>query len=527
MNASSPNQYHVAIIGGAYSGAVSGLLLKRRNPDLRVLIIERSTKFNRKVGESTSEVAGCFLTQVLHLSSYLHREQLSKQGLRMWFTTPENQDPGKCTEMGAFYQVKLPTFQLDRSELDAHLLKLAQEEGCEILRPAKIKDLHLGGAGQNRLSIVGEEGPMEVLADWVIDASGKAAVIAQKRGTWQSLKVDHPTTAIWARFRGHRDLDSYEILKRVPELVNTCITPRSLATNHLTGYGWWCWLIPLKNGDISAGLVYDDRLFTPPDGKTLSEQLHKHLLSHPIGQLMFENAEVVDKDIRTYKGLPYYSREAAGDGFVAVGDAAGFIDPLYSQGLDYCSHTAFIGANLVADAIEGKTEDPKQAAAEYNKEYIRSYQAWFNALYREKYRYLGDARLMFAAFLMDIGTYFVGPVRFVYSDPMTQFRRLPYWGPIGGFFAWGMALYNRRLARMAERRIRKGVYGKDNLGKRWNLPQGFTPTLKNVELFMKGVRVWIGLEIEHIFLGFRKDVADEAALEKAEALTAEKTMAAV
>ena len=75
----------VAVIGGAFSGASTALLLKRRNPAWRVVILEKSAEFDRKVGESTTEVSSCFLTRVLGLTSYLGHHQLPKQGLRMWF----------------------------------------------------------------------------------------------------------------------------------------------------------------------------------------------------------------------------------------------------------------------------------------------------------------------------------------------------------------------------------------------------------------------------------------------------------
>ena len=141
MNFSPPTlmQHDVIIIGGAFSGASMGILIKRERPEAKVLIIERSVEFDRKVGESTSEVAACFLTQVLRQTQYMSAHHLNKQGLRMWFTTPENQCLNQCTEIGAYYQTRLPTFQIDRSLLDQHLLELAEKEGCEVWRPAKVE----------------------------------------------------------------------------------------------------------------------------------------------------------------------------------------------------------------------------------------------------------------------------------------------------------------------------------------------------------------------------------------------------
>jgi 2-polyprenyl-6-methoxyphenol hydroxylase-like FAD-dependent oxidoreductase len=125
-------EYDVAILGGAFSGAATALLIKRRRPDARILIIEKATEFDRKVGESTTEVSSCFLTRILGLTSYLGHEQLLKQGLRLWFANGPDQRFDDCVEIGARYQARLPTFQVDRSKLDAHLLDLAAQVGCGI-----------------------------------------------------------------------------------------------------------------------------------------------------------------------------------------------------------------------------------------------------------------------------------------------------------------------------------------------------------------------------------------------------------
>jgi 2-polyprenyl-6-methoxyphenol hydroxylase-like FAD-dependent oxidoreductase len=79
------NVYDVVIVGGALSGASTALLLLRRNPRLRVLILERDPAFKRRVGESTVEVSSFFLTRVLDLTEHLLEKHLVKQGLRFWF----------------------------------------------------------------------------------------------------------------------------------------------------------------------------------------------------------------------------------------------------------------------------------------------------------------------------------------------------------------------------------------------------------------------------------------------------------
>jgi 2-polyprenyl-6-methoxyphenol hydroxylase-like FAD-dependent oxidoreductase len=75
--------YDVVIFGGAFSGAATALMLKRKRPDARVLIIEKAAEFDRKVGESTTDVSSCYMTRILGLTHYLGHHQLAKNGLRI------------------------------------------------------------------------------------------------------------------------------------------------------------------------------------------------------------------------------------------------------------------------------------------------------------------------------------------------------------------------------------------------------------------------------------------------------------
>lgn len=490
--------YDVAILGGSFSGACAGYLLKRDHPELRVLIVEKAAEFDRKVGESTSEVSGCFLTRVLGLHRYLSQNHITKHGLRLWFNGGGNECMSRCAEIGSKFQVRLPTYQLDRSHLDPHLLAMAEAAGCEVARPAAARDIELGGAGKNRLTIKSADGERRITAGWIIDASGKAAVIARQTGHWRRLD-DHPTNSLWARFRGTADIDDAMFRSKMGECFREAVwAGRGTATNHLMGRGWWCWIIPLKDGDVSAGVTWDPRIFQLPAGGSLGERLKAHLVSHPVGREMFGNAEPVEKDVRTYSHLPYYSERAAGDGWVLVGDAAGFMDPLYSQGLDYCSHSIVAGVRTVSRAMMGGC--PLAAGERFNQEFRESYFRWFNAIYRNKYEYLGDAELMFAAFLMDVGTYFVGPVRLVYELGEDEFERMPYNGPAGAAFAKFMAFYNRRLVAIAKKRLAAGCYGRRNTDRRFIVSRSFSADFSAFRLVRDGAMQWLKAELHALFL---------------------------
>jgi flavin-dependent dehydrogenase len=487
--------YDVAVIGGAFSGAATALLLRREAPGLRVVVLERSAHFDRKVGEATTEVSGCFLTKRLALTYHLCHHHVAKNGLRFWFSQGPEDDFERCGELGAFYQVRLPSYQVDREVLDEHVLLLAKEAGADVWRPAKVASIDVSESGPSRLVVQAADGKRELSARWVIDASGRATLLARRLGLLRSLP-EHPTSAIWARFRNVKDWDGYDLLSRFPSYARSCQVSRASATNHLTGYGWWCWIIPLRGGDYSAGLVYDSRLYSPPEGARLGERLKAHLLTHPVGREIFADAEYIEGDVKAYSALPYYSSRIAGPGWQIVGDAASFLDPLYSQGLDYCSWTVSVAVDRILRENRGESCDLENLNARFS----RSYRGWFEALYKDKYYYLGDKELMSAAFLMDLGLFFFGPVRTVIRCPRAGFSEFPFEGPIDGVMVSRlMAFYNKRLVRIAQKRMAAGVYGSMNLDSR-TLLKGFEPNRHAWKLILRGVRIWLRAELRSLFL---------------------------
>lgn len=502
----------VAVIGGAFSGAATAILLKRQHPELRVIIVERVEEFDRKVGESTTEVSSCFLTRVLGLTNYLGHYQLPKQGLRMWFARSRDEAFDQCAEIGGRYNSRLPGFQVDRATLDEKILQTAVEAGCELWRPARVTSIELNGAQGQQLKVKVGETTRELSAKWVVDASGRAAVLARKLGHFQAL-TEHPTNTLWARFTGVADWDGHELRQKFPEWAEATRSARGWATNHLCGLGWWVWIIPLKGGDVSIGLVYDSRLYRPPEGGSIGERVLAHCREHPIGREIFKDAKPMEGDQRAYSQLPYSVHEVAGEGWACVGDASGFLDPLYSPGLDFCSFTAASVADLISRHLGKmplKADESRKMVEDYNQRFRFCFRSWFECIYRDKYFYLGDAELMAAAFLMDIATYHLGPVMQVYEDPATMFTDFPFDGRPGRIAARLITFYNRRLSRIARKRIAAGRYGEKNAG--WRLlVGGFTPEHKVAgRLLFDGIIRWLKLEWSALWLPKGRDQKSEA-----------------
>lgn len=485
--------YDVIVIGGALSGAATATLLLRHNPGIRLLIVEKSAKLTRRVGEATVEISAYFMGRVLGLTHYLNENHLVKQGLRFWFENSEVTNVSEASELGAKYLSRIPSYQLDRSTFDEEVLRRACLAGAELIRPATVSNVHLNGGGMQTLDISHEGQTKSLRARWLVDASGLAALLARKNGWWKS-NTEHPTAAVWSRWKGVKDWDSRELALKYPEWSRAVYGIRNTATNHIIGDGWWSWWIPLKGGDVSVGIVFDQRLVEfPQDGRKIGERLKSFLMKHPVAREMLVDAEYHEDDMHLRRNLAYYSTRFAGDGFVLVGDAAAFMDPFYSPGMDWISFTTSSAANLITKQRRGQpmAEDLQK----YNRDFSICHQRWFESIYKDKYEYMGEFDLMSLAFRLDLGLYYWGVVEVPFNNGEEALFDPPFSPPSGKLFAALMSTYNRRFASIARRRRRMGTLGRTNHSRRCLIP-GFMLKRSNMFLLFPMLGAWGWLELK-------------------------------
>ena len=492
MTSDNASSYDVVVIGGALAGAATATLLVQQNPGLRVLIVEKSARLGRRVGEATVEVSAFFLGRVLGLTHYLNESQLVKQGLRFWFSNDDVKDMGEASELGGRYQVRLPSYQLDRATLDEEVLRRAGVAGATVLRPASVTQVELSPGGEQTLTVRKGETTETIRARWVVDASGLAALLAHKQGWWRQ-NTEHPTAAAWSRWKGVKDWDSPELAAKYPEWDAAIHCVRNTATNHAMGDGWWSWWIPLKGGDVSVGIVFDQRLVEfPQEGGKVGERLKSFLMRHPVGREMLADAEFDENDVHWRRNLAYYSTTFAGDGFALVGDASAFIDPFYSPGMDWISFTASAAADLITAQRRG--EPIADRIERHNREFARSYHSWFEAVYKDKYEYMGEWDLMSIAFRLDLGLYYLGIVSQPFKLGPKALLQPPFNTPPSRPVFQLMRLYNRRFAQIARHRRRVHALGLTNRGRRCLIP-GFTLNRKDAKELVKPLLKWAWLEL--------------------------------
>ncbi len=486
------DQYDVIILGGAFSGASTAILLRREYPDLRVLIVEKAEAFDAKVGEATTEMSAMFITRRLAMWHHLEAEHLPKEGLRYWFTNDRVKGHGTATEAGGFLRSAVPAFQLRRDTLDEYLLTTAVAEGAELLRPAKARDVELRDF-DNRLTIeIGSE-TREVGCRWLVDATGRVNFLG-RRLDLMVRNDEHPIAAIWCRWKGVRNID--DLAARDVALGTRNIGSRRLGTNHYMGFGYWIWVIPLGNGETSIGVVFDKRLVELHHSKDRPTDFVAFLRANPSLNELLEGATPRLDDLRFYAHLPYVTKQYMGNGWAMVGDAAAFLDPYYSPGLDHAAFSAeatveIIGAHLRGEAMAG-------IIAEHNATFLRSYDRFFRSVYKDKYYYMGEADLLAASMILDTAHYYIFVVIPSYRFAR-KFLSMPVLGPKPAFLSYHfMKLYNRRFQSIASTRRAAGRAGQRNHGRR--IKAYFNLGLSPIHMVLRGMKIWAIAEADAILL---------------------------
>ena len=234
------------------------------------------------------------------------------------------------------------TWQVVRSEFDKMMLDNAREHGVDVHEGVRVVDVMLEGERPSA-SIRPKEGTdREVRAKVVVDASGQNGLIQNKR----RLRVWDPVLnkgAIWTYWEGaYRDTGRDEGATMV------------LQTADRQG---WFWYIPLHDDIISIGVVSPfDSLFKGrgPYAQTYEEEVERC----PVVKERVASATRVTGYFAT-KDYSYRSNQVSGDGWVLIGDAFAFLDPLYSSGVLLALHSGEMAADAI---VEGFAKGDTSAA---------------------------------------------------------------------------------------------------------------------------------------------------------------------
>lgn len=388
--------YDLVILGGGLAGGLLARQMRLQRPDLRVLCLERSNGTDFKVGEATVELFSNYLVRKLGLTTYLYENHLPKNGLRFFFDREGKDAPiEQMSEIGSYSLPFHPSFQLDRSTLERELRDGSTRLGADVLEGCKVLDVEFG-TPHHRVKFAEGTTEREVTSTWVVDATGRSSLIAKKLNL-RTKESQHRCLASWARLRNVVDLDGPDIDQGFRDRTRN--TSRRLSTVHFMHRGYWVWLIPLRGGVTSIGIVGD----TKNVGREVLTQdgLRDFLHGQRACKDLIGDAEWLD--FGAYGQLAYGTKQWFGDRWAVIGEAAAFSDPFYSPGSDFITLANDYTADLISRQHDGEDTAERQRLYEG---YLQFRYGANLPLYREQYDLFGSYELMSIKWNFDIAAYY-------------------------------------------------------------------------------------------------------------------------
>ncbi len=327
-----PNDWDVLVVGGGVAGCAAGKFLAQTG--LRVVILEKGTHPRHHVGESLLPASMPILKSLgISMQEMAARHQ-PKYGARFCDSASNRCETFSFSTLGD----PPPAFQVERGDFDAELKSRCLASGCRYEENGPVTTWRP------------MDGGVEVFAANQQIHRAKFLVIATGRSRLNCSAADGISDArdISNRF-GHLAIYNY-----YPNLPCAMEDERAYITVHLIANGW-IWCIPLRNGDTSIGVVLKGGSVRP--GIDHQEQFELALRDCPDLDQRLKGIAPCD-EFRAAADYSYRSTVRYGDSWVKIGDAGGFLDPIFSSGV----HLALTSAQLAAQAIishlsNGDTED--------------------------------------------------------------------------------------------------------------------------------------------------------------------------
>lgn len=326
--------YDCIVLGGGPAGSSAAALVAEAGHS--TLLVEREKMPRFHVGESLMPECYWTLERLGVLEQMKNSDFVKKYSVQ--FVTGngkesqpfffEKHDPRECSQ----------TWQVERADFDKLLFDNAATKGADCRDETRALDITINDSGEHTVTLQTADGePVTISAKVVIDGTGQSSLIANKLGIRQEIPSLRKA-AIWTYFKG---------AAREPGQHGGATVILHTETKEA-----WFWYIPLSNDITSVGLVGDAEFILksrPTPGDAYCEELG----NCPAVANRIKGAEMVDQ-FRVAKEFSYVTTQHAGPGWVLVGDAFGFLDPIYSSGVFFALKTGEMAADAV---IEGFAKD--------------------------------------------------------------------------------------------------------------------------------------------------------------------------
>lgn len=339
----------VLVIGGGPAGSTAAALLAKAGRD--VLLVEKEAHPRFHIGESLLP-RNLDILERLGMLDAVREMGVHKPGAE--FVSDRTGRSCAFPFAHALNKARTHSWQVRRSDFDATLFANARRLGATALEETRVTDIVFAARGERaRVTARTKEGvDLAFRPRFVLDASGRDTFLAGKLRLKESNKYNN-TAAMYAHFTGverrEGELDGYISI-------------------HLAEDGWF-WLIPLPGEVMSVGFVGNQSAWKGRKGGA-KELFLERIASSPTVSARTRGAEITS-EIYSTANYSYRATSGSGEGYLMIGDAFGFVDPMFSTGV----LMAMTAGELGAKAASTWLDDPVRGAAACratNKELARA-----------------------------------------------------------------------------------------------------------------------------------------------------------
>jgi ABC-type nitrate/sulfonate/bicarbonate transport system ATPase subunit/flavin-dependent dehydrogenase len=338
----------VIIIGGGPAGSTLGAYLARAKIDH--IILDQAVHPRRHVGESLVCSTTRIFQEIDFLSAMEQEKFVHKHGAVWTHWTDPKEHVIRFREIPELGLTQDYTYHVDRSRFDQLLLKHAARQGSRVIEGARVEKVEFTPDGATTgIRVIKDGIPSVIRGKLVVDASGRSTVL----GSQLRLKRHD---ALFDQFAVHNWFEGVD--RGTPETadyihIHVLNLPRA-----------WVWFIPINQTVTSVGIVTKGADF-PKGSETVQQFFDRHIASHPVLARRMANARPLHEFTRE-GNYSYVMDRFAGDGWLLVGDAARFVDPVFSSGVSVAMESAKRAADAIITALN-RNDVRASAFADYER----------------------------------------------------------------------------------------------------------------------------------------------------------------
>jgi len=344
----------VLVAGGGPAGSLAAAMLAREGVDVTLVEKEHFPRYH--IGES-------LLTSILPTLEFVGAaERVEAHGFVKkyggYFRMKHGEVPGHIdfSTQGRYKH----SYQVVRSEFDNILFEHARAVGARATDRTAVTDVEFDGGRPVAAKVRRPGGSVERIEfDHLVDATGQSGLLSARYHRDRRAEETFANVAVGTYFRGakaYRDVAGVE-------------HPGAFSMEALTDGSGWTWAIPLHDGRLSVGVVLHRDTFRARRHDLGSDEavFADGLTRSPDVTSLLENA-VREGKARIWRDYSYFARDYAGPGYRLAGDAAGFIDPLFSTGVHMACMGALSAAATICSEIRG--DHPADDLAKFHHGYL-------------------------------------------------------------------------------------------------------------------------------------------------------------